>query len=68
MRNFPNQEMDLRDSIQGMSGLSQRSNGVKYREVCSADMRSVEPMKMNAIQSATGSQDLSRSEKRKAAL
>jgi len=38
------------------SGLSQSKNGMRKREVCSADIRSVEPIKMKPSQIKTGSQ------------
>src|ERR1041385_5547254 len=41
-----------------ISGINQRRKGVIKREVCSADIKSVEPRKISAIQSTTGSQDL----------
>src|SRR5437016_4168938 len=41
-----------------MSGLNQRRNGAIIREVCSADIRSVEPTKMKPSQIKTGSQYL----------
>src|SRR5688572_3614570 len=41
-----------------MAGANQRRNGPMKREVCSADIKSVEPMKMKPIQSRTGSQYL----------
>jgi hypothetical protein len=41
-----------------ISGANQRRNGPMKREVCSADIKSVEPIKMKAIQSRTGSQYL----------
>ncbi|MEP6709725.1 MAG: hypothetical protein ABJB32_06290 [Verrucomicrobiota bacterium] len=41
-----------------ISGLSQRSKGVMKREVCSADIKSVEPMKITPNQTNTGSQYL----------
>src|SRR6266403_3878234 len=39
------------------SGTNQRRNGAINRDVCSADIKSVEPMKMKIIQSRTGSQN-----------
>ncbi len=41
-----------------IAGFSQRKNGVKKREVCSADIKSVEPKNISVIQRTTGSQDL----------
>src|SRR2546427_12122061 len=40
-----------------MPGTNQRRNGPMNREVCSAESRSVEPMKMKIIQAMTGSQN-----------
>src|SRR5436190_23372871 len=40
------------------SGASQRRNGTRNRDVCSADIKSVEPTKIKIIQSRTGSQYL----------
>src|ERR1051325_2232554 len=40
------------------SGANQRRNGPIKREVCSAESRSVEPLKMKIIQARTGSQNL----------
>ena len=51
-----------------MSGFHQRSNGVKKREVCSADIRSVDPKNISAIQRKTGSQALMISRKFKFAV
>ena len=51
-----------------MSGFHQRSNGVKMREVCSADIRSVDPKNISAIQRKTGSQALMISRKFKFAV
>lgn len=39
-----------------ISGSNQRRNGPINREVCSADIKSVDPMKMKIIQARTGSQ------------
>ena len=39
-----------------MSGLNQRSNGPMIRDVCSADIKSVEPIKISPSQTNTGSQ------------
>src|SRR4030088_1389750 len=39
-----------------ISGANQRRNGPMNRDVCSAESRSVEPMKMKIIQARTGSQ------------
>ena len=39
-----------------ISGLNQRKTGPMKREVCSADIRSVDPMKINPSQIKTGSQ------------
>src|SRR5207247_5808806 len=41
-----------------MSGFNQRKNGTRKREVCSADIRSVEPTKMTQSQVSNGSQYL----------
>src|SRR5439155_26533549 len=41
-----------------ISGFSQRRNGTRKCEVCSADMRSVEPTKISTIHKITGSQYL----------
>jgi hypothetical protein len=41
-----------------IAGCSQRKIGPMIREVCSADIRSVEPMKMSPIQINTGAQYL----------
>lgn len=41
-----------------MSGVSQRKNGVTKRDVLSADITSVEALKINSIQPSTGSQYL----------
>src|ERR1044071_7916444 len=41
-----------------MSGLSQRRNGTMNRDVCSADIRSVEPKKITPSQMITGRQFL----------
>src|SRR5206468_8979568 len=41
-----------------MSGFNQRKNGTRKREVCSADIRSVEPTKMTQSQISSGSQYL----------
>jgi hypothetical protein len=41
-----------------MSGFNQRKNGPRNREVCSADMISVEPTKITQSQIKTGSQYL----------
>ena len=41
-----------------MSGKNQRRNGPMNREVCSADIKSVEPTKITASQIKTGSQYL----------
>src|SRR5918996_1040671 len=38
-----------------MSGFSQRKNGTMNREVCSADIRSVEPRKITPNQTSKGS-------------
>src|SRR3954466_6290330 len=39
-------------------GANQRRNGPMYREVCSAESRSVDPTKMKIIQTRTGNQYL----------
>jgi hypothetical protein len=39
-----------------MSGLSQRKNGMMNRDVCSADIRSVESRKIRPTQTSNGSQ------------
>src|SRR5438552_18455662 len=41
-----------------ISSASQRRNGTRNRDVCSADIKSVEPTKIKVIQSRTGSQYL----------
>src|SRR5439155_25461980 len=41
-----------------ISGANHRRNGTRNRDVCSADVKSVEPTKIKIIQSRTESQDL----------
>jgi len=40
----------------GISGANQRRNGPMNREVCSADIKSLEPTKITANQIKTGNQ------------
>lgn len=37
-------------------GCNQRNSGAMMRDVCSADIKSVEPMKISVSQASTGSQ------------
>ena len=51
-----------------IAGLNHRRSGVKKREVCSADIKSVEPKNISVIHKMTGSQALQISRKRKPAV
>jgi hypothetical protein len=49
-------EQERAMAVGEISGFHHRRKGVKKREVCSADIRSVDPRNISAIQRKTGSQ------------